>query len=244
MEALKQAVNAKLDKLFTGLQFQESDHSYTLNGESLESVTTYLGDFDFFDRSRFPQYKLDAWSEEGRIACLKGDLVHSFIEHALQGLEWSYPAEGYDEVREVFEASMPAIEKVLHWFTSGRVIFIAAEFTIFDVELGLAGTIDALVWNVKAGCLEIWDWKSNKKFTTSSNYPMKGVDYAHTLNGLSACKLDSYSLQVGLYKKILERAGIPTGTPRLIWVPMVGDPQVHTARCVEKQLARVFALAA
>lgn len=73
----------------------------------------------------------------------------------------------------------------------------------------LAGNIDLLCWNVKAGEFQIWDYKNLKEFTTYSLYKKKALK---EMSKYDDCHLTHYSLQQNLYKCMIERKlGITIG---------------------------------
>ena len=46
-----------------------------------------------------------------------------------------------------------------------KLIPIKTELVVFDKETLIGGMLDILFYNVKAKEFQIWDWKTNKKFT-------------------------------------------------------------------------------
>ena len=65
-----------------------------------------------------------------------------------------------------------------------------------------AGTIDMLAYNLKKGCYSIIDWKTSKKFDQGNSFtPYMKPPFEHVLS----CNTNEYSLQLSLYKYILEK---------------------------------------
>jgi len=61
---------------------------------------------------------------------------------------------------------------------------------------------------------QIWDWKTNKDFT----FEMKSRHLSGDLFMLEDCDLELYSLQLDLYKKIIEKnTGIKLGKSYIVW---------------------------
>jgi ATP-dependent exoDNAse (exonuclease V) beta subunit len=62
--------------------------------------------------------------------------------------------------------------------------------------------VDQLFYNKKYNELQIWDWKTNKKIGTKNDY---GEKFLEPLNNMDVCELNTYSLQLNLYKHIIEK---------------------------------------
>lgn len=87
-------------------------------------------------------------------------------------------------------------------FGGSRYLTIAPEFVLFDEELKLGGMIDFLGYDVVDKCFVILDWKTNKEIKTESwnhEKKLKGM-FSH----LDDCEFNIYSMQLNLYKYILE----------------------------------------
>ena len=73
---------------------------------------------------------------------------------------------------------------------------------------------DILYWNVRAKEFQIWDNKTNKKFTAEN----KNQNLLSRLSILEDCDLEIYSLQLELYKQIIERnTSIKLGKSYVVW---------------------------
>jgi len=77
------------------------------------------------------------------------------------------------------------------------------EWTIYDEELKLAGSIDMVYENKEDGTLAIYDWKRAKEITKISSFNKYGV--TECINHLPDTNYWHYSLQLNTYKAILER---------------------------------------
>jgi ATP-dependent exoDNAse (exonuclease V) beta subunit len=81
--------------------------------------------------------------------------------------------------------------------------------------------IDQLFYNVKAKEFQIWDYKTNKAITTKNDYKKRMLN---ELWHLDECEFNTYSLQLGLYKKIIEEnTNIKIGSSYICWVNEVND---------------------
>lgn len=61
--------------------------------------------------------------------------------------------------------------------------------------------VDMVFYNVKANEYQIWDYKTNKKLTTENKYQ----NLLNPLFDLSESDINIYSLQLSLYKYIIEK---------------------------------------
>ena len=78
---------------------------------------------------------------------------------------------------------------------------VSQEDTVMDIIKMIYGRIDAIfLWNNK---LVIFDWKSNEELTTESDFKL-----LYPFDYLDNSKLTEYTLQVYLYRWILEQAYI------------------------------------
>jgi len=94
-----------------------------------------------------------------------------------------------------------------------------------------AGTIDALMYNTKKDCYSIIDWKTSKKFDTGNQYSKYMKDpFGHVV----ACNTSEYSLQLSLYKYILEKyTSIRIGELVLFQIPGKENPMPQVYRCMD-----------
>jgi hypothetical protein len=81
-------------------------------------------------------------------------------------------------------------------------ILIKSEFVIGDKESGLCGTLDNLSYNKKTKKLVIFDYKTNKEIKIENP---RGETLLAPFKHLQSCELVKYSLQIWLYKLILEK---------------------------------------
>lgn len=105
------------------------------------------------------------------------------------------------------------------------------EWVIGDVELGLAGTVDAMLFSHETQKYHLWDWKTGK-FGLFNQFQtlLKPFDY------LDDCPLNVYSLQVSLYRLIIERnTGLELGDSYLVHLSSDGY-QVYRAVDLRERL--------
>lgn len=177
------------------LQFNEENHTYSVNGKALKSVTEVVSLFFPFDRDSAADavslktgfdvdYIKNYWGLLRDIAISKGNIYHRVAEDYFNGK--SIPEGIYEaQIRQFFND---------HSFLRKH----KAEWQVFSEELGVAGTID-LVMEGDDG-LYIFDWKTSKEIKMESSWKGKGSAIK-----LMDCSYVHYSLQLSLYRYILEK---------------------------------------
>tara|TARA_Y100000389_G_scaffold201567_2_gene244574 strand:- start:9840 stop:10691 length:852 start_codon:yes stop_codon:yes gene_type:complete len=131
------------------------------------------------------------WNDNGKLSRDAGNLVHEQIEIYLN-------AES-DEIE--LELADDTFCRFQEWDESRGWTPYRTEWRIFDEESKIAGTVDAVFIN-ENGQYVIVDWKRcgnidmTNRFEKSTN---------PSLDHLPNCKLVKYSLQLNLYKYILEK---------------------------------------
>ena len=101
---------------------------------------------------------------------------------------------------------------------------------VYDSESLIGGMLDMLFYNVKKKEFQIWDWKTNKKFTekqidgngnkTKNKHTVEGRDdrLSGILSGIHDNDKEIYSLQLAMYKLIIEKnTGIKLGDSYIVW---------------------------
>ena len=196
------------------VSFESVGHKYWIDndGTDLTSVTTFIGSFfDKFDNSKAinsilsnkeynnPGYKYynmseeeirEIWRKNSNDASTMGTNLHTDIENFYNNisvknnsLEFSYFRKFYDEYKNIYEP-------------------YRTEWIIFSEVLKITGSID-MVFKNKDGTLTICDWKRSKliNFSSFDNKTFGRFPFNH----LQDCNYTHYSLQLNLYKTILEK---------------------------------------
>tara|TARA_Y100000590_G_scaffold439524_1_gene563681 strand:- start:198 stop:920 length:723 start_codon:yes stop_codon:yes gene_type:complete len=184
---------------------EKENHVYRLNDEldfPFISVTTFVGGFfEEFDADAVakkltmshPKYKhmtvdelLGLWRKKADY----GTFVHEEIEDYIN-----------DKTQPKDDRSIRAV-KWLNGYKIQSNYKLHSEKIIYSKELGLAGTIDLLMYDEKSDSYIIVDWKTSSKIATSA-YQHKTGNHDITRN-LEDCNFNHYSLQLSLYRYILE----------------------------------------
>lgn len=192
--------------------FDEEPHDYYIDGskDHVISATTFIHQFvEHFDKdqaigmifknqkySTDPTYKYykktsdeikQMWSDSGKEASALGTELHLYIELFFNGINKKNDSIEASYFHE-FLADHPDLE------------IYRTEMMVFSKELLLAGSIDAIFKNPD-GSLSLCDWKRSKemKFEAFRHKKMK-----EPFNHMDDCNYSHYSLQLNLYRMILE----------------------------------------
>lgn len=197
------------------ISFDEEKHIYTVNGtfENYISVTTIIHKFfEEFDAlkviskmknspkwitnkyyGKTDEEIMNEWEETRKSAAEAGTKMHLEIEKFLNeykndentiesSIEWKYFLNFWNDHKNELEP-------------------FRTEWKIWTEEYKIAGSIDCVFYSKKTNNLCIYDWKRSKEIKMHNSYTnaKKPIDY------LSDCNYIHYSLQLNLYKWILEK---------------------------------------
>ncbi len=189
------------------IHFNEADHIYTHNGQTLESVTTIVEEcFEQFDAPYWAERKatpevtaemlIEQWAENGRRARDLGTQMHDRIEHFYLGY-------GLDEAA----MSDETFRLFLDFTKEHKLQPYRTEWRIFYEEYGIAGTLDFL--NFDGNEFVIYDWKRSTKLVDPFGRVIKDNRYHKTayppLQEIPDTTFYHYALQVSIYRYILEQ---------------------------------------
>lgn len=240
----------ELDK-FNHITYHDAPHDYIIDGTKYNSCTGLLGEYkEKFDQDKWSKIKaeqdgvkqhemLRKWALINKIATTKGTIIHNYIEDKLANKVFPYPDQYvFDEVGvlefkaiEEVKQKVDILQKMADNFLEkikGRLLPIKSELVVGDLDYKLCGMVDQLFYNHKAKELQIWDWKTNKKLTRKNYYGKKMLgDLSH----LDECHLNTYSLQLAVYKHIIEKnTNIRLGKSHLVWF-FEGNPTYEVIAC-------------
>jgi ATP-dependent exoDNAse (exonuclease V) beta subunit len=190
------------------ISFDEKTHTYYVDGSSdgIISVTTLIHHhFPKFDsdmilkkmknkQEKYPnmtdsQIK-KVWSDNGIIASKNGTKMHKLIENYYNSIENEKIDENLDEFKHFLN---------FHSTIKNRLEPYRTEWSIFDGELELAGQVDML-YKKKDNTYALYDWKRVKEIKKDNPFE-KGIG---KLSDLDHCNYNHYSLQLNIYKRLLE----------------------------------------
>jgi ATP-dependent exoDNAse (exonuclease V) beta subunit len=172
------------------------------SGKELQSVTQFISEFfEKFDTERWSAHialrdnltvkqVLDMWEKKKDDSCDFGKLVHSYAESLIRGSKKVIPSNKAE--RMYFSA-------VNDFMRSEKHEFIEAEKVIGSPLYGIAGQVDAISRTKKGMC--IIDWKTNKSIDLAGYNDRR---CQRPIDHLQECNYSRYSLQLSLYRYILE----------------------------------------
>lgn len=181
------------------LEFDEENHTYTVNGSELESVTKFIGSFFApFNQEEIAQKLSDKtgraveeYYKEWQEARDHGTRVHKAIENYFNAnsrivLE---PKDiyKYHEAIRVLDIRPAHREKEL-------------EKQIFSTKYKLAGTIDYIEYDHKMRTIALMDWKTNNKIHDKG---FMGQKAKAPISELDDCAYNKYKLQLSIYAYLI-----------------------------------------
>lgn len=223
------------DFTFNQIQFDPQAHRYHLQGRELVSVTKIIKRLEpAFDRQGIAAKKarktgqsvgdiLAEWEAKGQAGRERGTRVHRYIEQALRGqLPYDNPIQALnDRLPEMdgFDVLWQRMQGLLQ----PRLEYV--EWVVGDPALGVAGTLDTLLFSGTTGQSHIFDWKTGKFFVEN---PFQKL--LPPFDDLSASEFNKYSLQISLYRLIVERyTGTEMGEGQIAHLAQSGAYQIYTA---------------
>jgi len=241
------------------VQFDEESHTYTIDGVvAPRSITGLLHQYENqFDPERAMSAMqngrfwdstcedlemrglgvtkkdfLDRWAKAGEIGRMRGHLLHFHCECLANAVP----------VREPHSPDFQQAQKIFNLFLEMGMRPYRTEVNIFHVGLRCGGQPDLLLLDSR-GRIVIVDWKRTKRLSMENDH----ATLKYPLTHLPDCSYYRYSLQVNLYRYILESEySMTVGSmflavchpdlpaARLVEVPRVDD-EVHAL--VEHEIA-------
>ena len=187
------------------ISLEKDEHVYTLDKSDIKftSVTSFIAEFfEEFDSVKIATKLVTKIPKYG--AFTVEELINKWKAAADHG------TKVHDEIEEyILNKSQPKEIKAIHginWLekhldTGKHIVY--TEKIIYSEELKLAGSVDLIIKNTETNEYTIIDWKTNEKITTSSYKNQMGT---HSITSdIEHCKYSIYSLQLSLYRYILEK---------------------------------------
>jgi len=226
------SIPTELYNTFNDVTYYDVPHKYYLGDKELTSVTTILHKYqdpfkeDYWARKKADEFNLsveevkNCWKFINKKGTLKGSIIHDYSENLFLHKVFYYPQDlvikefGFDPIRREYEITKKHVDNFYN-DTVGKLIPIKTEFIMYDSESLIGGMTDIIFYNVKAKEIQIWDWKTNKDFTFENSYQ----NLTNELSDLNDCDHEIYSLQLSMYKYIIEKnTGIKLGKSYLVWL--------------------------
>lgn len=190
------------------ISFDEPTHKYTIDGISdYVSVTTLIHKF-------FPHFNSDLiiskmmkskkWHESKYYGKTKQEIKDEWEQSGKQSAQLG--TDMHNQIETFFkENKKPEGSKELEYFnffweeSKNSLKPYRAEWRIFDEDAKIAGSID-MIFTDENNNLIIYDWKRSKEIKTENSYESGYAPVDHLPN----CNFWHYSLQLNIYKKILQ----------------------------------------
>lgn len=229
------------------ISFDEEKHEYTIDESfKLASVTTFVHSiFEEFDPDEVIDTILTrgskkyagmtreeikiSWEKKRDEAATKGTELHKLIEDVYNGVR-TIPSNSRD----------PAIVQFSHFKSDHPHLQpYRAEWVVFDTDIKLAGSVD-MVFRDEAGYYHIYDWKRTPKLWR--NRPFENYCKVMDMDHIPNTNYWHYSLQLNLYRTILERSyGIKIKTMKLVCMhPNLPNYEVHTVASMDDEVSVLF----
>jgi ATP-dependent exoDNAse (exonuclease V) beta subunit len=171
-------------------------------------------------RAGWVDKKVGEWEEARQEACERGQAAHVEAERVALAPHTGVGKTGLEG-----------------WIArhSDKLLCEATEWILWDLDLMVAGTLDAVCYSRKTNLRHILDWKTNKKFTIENRY---GDKLLPPFADLDDCHLTRYSLQLSIYRLLLKRATKwATGDGWLVHVGQDGVVTTHRALDLRDRLS-------
>ena len=190
--------------------FDEKPHIYYIDGKAYDtSVTKWIHSYfphfnadliiaKMMKSKKWPQSKYfgktaeeikKEWSDNGKKASAAGTKLHYDIECFYN----NNPQHNESKEYQMFLN--------FHYQIGANLTPYRTEWTVFDEELKLSGSID-MIFEKSDKTLLIYDWKRSKAIRKTNMYECAT---AECINHLPNANFWHYSLQLNTYKMILER---------------------------------------
>jgi hypothetical protein len=198
------------------IEFFEDTHTYVVDGNpdvKYTSVTTvikhFFSEFDPQDAvmkmeksgnlqrkhpGKTAEQVKNMWLESGRVASEMGTNFHALIEDFYNGVE-SDP-----EIKKSMYKEYQLFQN-FHKDTKDKLEPYLFEWRVFDEEHLIAGSIDAVFRRRSDGGYVIIDWKRSKEIKLENQFG----DVKHPISWMQDSNFYKYSLQLNLYKFVLEK---------------------------------------
>ncbi len=197
---------------FNYITFNEEDHIYTypepgskdLFKKAVQfsiSSTKWVEKFkipfkkDFWANKKAQERGIDKedvlaeWKAISDASCAKGTDFHLYLEYVMNGDDLKYGNEILKKMALDFH------KKYLTGYTS-----VKNEVIVGDIDLDIAGMVDNVSLG-KDGKIYILDWKTNKEIKMKNKWQKMKAPFKH----LDDCNFNHYSLQLSLYKYLIEK---------------------------------------
>jgi hypothetical protein len=200
---------SEIDRAFSKITFDPIPHKYEYEGNTGISVTKlvhhYVPEFDLEKMSELTAKKKgvsqkeikDLWEKNLIASGEKGTITHKYLENSILGISKE------SEEQFLFDAypnTLIQVKNFIEDIKESEYVFVATEQRVVDKTVWLFGSLDLIVFNTKTNLFEIFDFKTSKKIEHS-----KYGNLLFPVNYLDQGEINTYSIQLDLYKKMLKK---------------------------------------
>lgn len=193
---------------FSKIIFDQNRHTYSYNGVYFDSVTQVLNKLKpEFKRDEIATRKaiktgqprqdiLKSWDLISKQALEKGTAVHNYIDESL--------AHRQTTLKGIEKRALVETNAFDHFWFAAKEFYVPeyTEYIVGDAEFKVAGTIDAVFLDEEDSRHYLFDWKTGRKYRTQNDW---GETLKSPFDYLDNCERVNHSLQLSLYRLILER---------------------------------------
>lgn len=224
-------ISEKLFTTFNDVVYYDVPHKYYLGDKELISATTLIHryqepfDEEYWSTRKALEFGLtrqevkNCWKFINVKGTMKGSIIHDYTENLFLNKVFYYPKDliikefGFDPILNEYLITKNHVDEFKK-DCYDKLIPIRTELIVYDKDSLVGGMMDMIFYNVKAGEYQVWDWKTNKDFTYENRFQKLGNE----LECLDDCDFNVYSLQLSLYKYIIEKhTGIKFGKSYVTW---------------------------
>ncbi len=241
--------------------FIEEPHEYWIGEEKMTSVTQLLKKyFEPFDTNKIAKLKADKtkrinyqkykkgeplteqdkkeatqkyWKQLWKEAASHGTRVHEALENHINKVEGNNLQEERDYKK--YEQGKKALEWIFKNHFKTKKVTHHTEELIYNEDLQIAGQIDLM--STVDDNIYLLDYKTSKKISMEGYKGKKGI-HPITMN-LESCEYIKYSLQLGIYKKMLQLAGKKINECYIIHLKE-DDFEIYETKELEEEIISIF----
>lgn len=194
--------------------------NHIMINDSFLLYTELSGDSSLF-LTASPSSIRNQWKHEGLIGRTRGTLTHYYLENKW-GSKILKPNISLSFIKtqsdlDDFVKSVTKCYRMADQFMKDHpnLIPVRLEFVVGDSELGYAGQVDAIFYDLNTKLLHLYDYKTDKKINRTNRFSK----FYPPFNHLDDCEFNKYSLQVSMYKYILEKnTNLEFGSSYIVWI--------------------------
>lgn len=220
--------------VFNRITFVEKTHSYLLDGlpTNSPSVTRLLKRY----KKEFEKEKIAArvakkqkttvahilaeWEMNNLYSTTLGSMLHKYIEnfYCNKRIEFdgNFNGLGFEEKKKLSDTLPKLIEYFQNFYNDNKhLVCVKNEMVLGDIDdTKICGMMDMLCYNTNTDCLEILDFKTNKKMEKTS--PWGNLFYP--FDDMTEGEINEYTIQLNCYKYFLEKyTSCKIDKLKLIW---------------------------